>query len=67
MLNSVHLLLNLVFDSHFRVFIFFSVLANMNSMLFLAEKLDSACMEQRLIKKKSRKVGGLAFLFFHPQ
>lgn len=41
MLNSVHLLLNLVFDSHFRVFIFFSVLANMNSMLFLAEKLDS--------------------------
>lgn len=38
MLNSVHLLLNLVFDSHFRVFMFFSVLGNMNSMLFLAKK-----------------------------
>lgn len=41
MLNSVGLLLTLVFDSHFGVFMFFSVLANMNSMLFLAEKLDS--------------------------
>lgn len=41
MLNSVGLLLTLVFDSHFRVFMFFSVLANMNSMLFLADKLDS--------------------------
>lgn len=40
-MNYVHLLFNLVFDSQFRVFMFFSVLANVNSMLFLAEKLDS--------------------------